>query len=146
MEGEKILAPTATATVTKIVATTTTAVTTAAVTAATRTIATAATVATATAVTTATTAATTESTATTLFTGASFIDTQGTAVNLIPIQRLNGGQSIGISHFHKTKATKTAGVTIIDHCYGFHGAMLFKHIAYVFFRRLKRQISYINFL
>jgi hypothetical protein len=141
------LAPAATAAVAEIIpaiAAAAAIATAAAITTAT-TVGTAAAVA-ATATTTTVATATATATTTTLFTGACFVDAQSTAVMIISIQGLNCGHRFAIGHFYKAKATKTTGVTIIDHCHGFHGAVRLKHIAYFLFCRLKRQIPYIYFL
>ena len=60
------------------------------------------------------TAATTTTTA--IFTRFGLINAQATTINIDTIQPFNSGIGGGIAHFYEAKATKTAAVTVINHC------------------------------
>ena len=61
------------------------------------------------------TAAATKTATGTLFHGTGFIDTQGTAIQFFAIQAGDSGIRFGRFHLDKTKSTKTAAVTVVNH-------------------------------
>ena len=57
-------------------------------------------------------AAAATATATAIFAGPRFVHTQGAAVEVTAVQRLNGFAGVAIRHFNKAEAARAAGVAI----------------------------------
>jgi hypothetical protein len=77
---------------------------------------------------------------------ARFVDSQGTAVDFLPMELGDGRLGfLSGSHFHEAKAARPSGHAIVDHLHPRDIARLGKKIGQVVFRHAEGQIAHVQF-